>query len=277
MSNSRCSWVNLQNPLYVQYHDHEWGKPVHDDRVHFEFITLEGAQAGLSWETILNKRENYRKLFAQFDPQKVARFSSRKISSLMLNPGIVRNKLKIESTVSNAKAFLAVQHDFGSFDKYIWSFVGGKPIINNFSSTEDYSTSTSLSDRISKDLKKRGFRFVGTTIVYSYLQAVGLVNDHVVSCYARNHKSKDWFVYMIRCADNSLYTGVTNDIARRFKEHNSQGTKCAKYLRGKGPLSLVLQLCVANKSAALQLELKLKKLPKKDKESFAAMSTITKL
>lgn len=277
MSKPRCSWVNLQNPLYVQYHDHEWGKPVHDDRVHFEFITLEGAQAGLSWETILNKRENYRKLFAQFDPQKVARFSSTKIATLMLNPGIVRNKLKIESTISNAKAFLAIQREYGTFDKYIWSFVAAKPMINNFHSTKDYSTSTGLSDQISKDLKKRGFRFVGTTIIYSYMQAVGLVNDHVVSCCARNHKSKDWFVYMIRCADNSLYTGITNDLARRFKEHNLQGKKCAKYLRGKGPLILVSQLRVATKSAALQLELKLKKLPKIDKESFAAMSTITKL
>jgi len=267
LSKERCSWVNLNNPLYVQYHDQEWGRPVHDDIVHFEFITLEGAQAGLSWETIINKRENYRKLFAGFDPKKVARFSQKKIDALLLNPGIVRNKLKISSTITNAQAFLNVQREFGSFDNYIWGFVDGKPIINNLKSTQDYLTSTSLSDQISKDLKKRGFRFVGTTIIYSYLQAVGIVNDHVVSCCARNNKTTTWYVYMIRCADSSLYTGITNDLARRFKEHSMQTKKCAKYLRGKGPLKLVFQLCVENKSAALRLEIKLKKLSKAEKES----------
>ena len=267
-SKSRCPWVNLNNPLYVQYHDQEWGRPVHDDIVHFEFITLEGAQAGLSWETILNKRENYRKLFAGFDPKKIARFSDKKIQQLLNNPGIVRNKLKVESTVSNAKAFLVIQQEFGSFDSYIWSFVVGKPILNKFRSTKDYPAKTELSDRISKDLKKRGFRFVGGTIIYAYLQAIGIVNDHVVSCEARNVISKKWYLYILRCADNTLYTGITNDLQRRFKEHNLQGKKCAKYLRGKAPLQLVFTQEVADKSSAMQLELKIKSLSKLEKESI---------
>jgi DNA-3-methyladenine glycosylase I len=271
----RCAWVNLKNPLYVKYHDCEWGKPVHDDHVHFEFITLEGAQAGLSWETILNKRENYRKLFAGFDPQKVARFSSKKIADLLINPGIVRNKLKIESTISNAKAFLQIQKEFGTFDKYIWSFVAGKPIKNKVKTLKDYPTRTELSDHISKDLKKRGFRFVGTTIIYAYLQAVGLVDDHVFSCIARNNtgKTKSWYVYIIRCADNSLYTGITTDVSRRFNEHQTQSKHCAKYLRGKAPLTLVFQLCVADKSSALQMEYKIKQLSKLEKELITKLQT----
>jgi DNA-3-methyladenine glycosylase I len=266
LSKSRCPWLNLNNDLYVRYHDQEWGKPVHDDLVHFEFITLEGAQAGLSWETVLNKRENYRKLFANFDPKRIARFSSKKIAELLIDPGIVRNRLKVESTVSNAQAFLKIQSEFGSFDRYIWGFVANKPIVNHFTSTKEYPTHTDLSDQISKDLKKRGFRFVGTTIVYAYMQAVGIVDDHVISCATRINKLKAWYVYMIRCADNSLYTGITNDIARRFNEHQSQSTKCAKYLRGKAPLKLVFQLGAESKSAALQLEAKFKSLSKLEKE-----------
>lgn len=265
-SRLRCSWVNLNNPLYVTYHDKEWGKPVHDDLVHFEFITLEGAQAGLSWETVLKKREHYRKLFAGFDPVKVARFTAAKIEKLLLDPGIIRNRLKVESTVSNAKAFLKIQVEFGSFDQYIWNFVDHKTIDNKYCSTAEYPTSSPLSDIISKDLKRRGFRFIGTTIMYAYMQAVGLVNDHLLDCGARKFTNKSWYVYMLRCADRSLYTGISNDVSRRFLEHQSDSKRCAKYLRGKQPLTLVLQRSVTSKSAALKLELKIKSLSKLEKE-----------
>lgn len=180
---SRCPWMISTNPLYIKYHDEEWGKPVHDDVVLFEFITLEGAQAGLSWETVLNKREHYQKVFKGFDPKKVARFKDQDVARLMLDPGIVRNRLKIESTISNAKAFLEVQKEFGSFDKYIWSFVKGKPIRNKFRTLKDYQSRSEVSDLISKDLKKRGFRFVGTTIIYAFMQAVGITNDHSINCF----------------------------------------------------------------------------------------------
>jgi DNA-3-methyladenine glycosylase I len=178
----RCAWAGT-DPLYVAYHDREWGRPVRDDRVLFEFLTLEGAQAGLSWITILRKREHYRRAFAGFDPKKVARFTPARVRKLLLDPGIVRNRLKIASTISNAKAFLAVQKEFGSFSKYLWGFVGNKPIVNRPSSRKGVPASTPLSDAISKDLRKRGFRFVGSTIVYAYLQAVGVVHDHVADCF----------------------------------------------------------------------------------------------
>ena len=178
----RCAWRG-SNPLMVQYHDEEWGKPVHDDRVFFEFLILEGAQAGLSWSTILAKRENYRRLFADFDPVKVARFTQDKVEKLLLDPGIVRNRLKVEGTVLNAKAFLAVQKEFGSFDKYLWGFVGGKPIKHGFTSMKQIPASTKESDAMSKDLKKRGFKFVGSTICYAYMQAMGLTNDHTTNCF----------------------------------------------------------------------------------------------
>lgn len=180
---TRCPWLNTKNDLYTKYHDEEWGRPIHDDIRHFEMITLEGAQAGLSWETVLNKRENYRKLFAGFDPLKVSKFTEKKIEKLLLDSGIIRNRLKVESTVSNAKAFLEVQKEYGSFDKYIWSFTKGKTIFNHFESLKDYPSKTELSDVISKDLKKKGFRFVGSTIVYAYLQASGIVQDHSKECY----------------------------------------------------------------------------------------------
>jgi DNA-3-methyladenine glycosylase I len=178
----RCSWAGT-DPLYVAYHDQEWGRPVRDDRVLFEFLTLEGAQAGLAWITILRKREHYRRAFDGFDPRKVARYPAARVKKLMANPGIVRNRLKIESTISNAKAFLAVQNEFGSFSKYLWGFVDGKPVVNRPASPKGVPASTPLSDRISKDLKQRGFRFVGSTIVYAYLQAVGVVDDHVRGCF----------------------------------------------------------------------------------------------
>ena len=181
-SEKRCSWATAEPN--ISYHDNEWGVPVHDDRAFFEFLTLEGAQAGLSWETILKKRDNYRKAFDNFDVRKVARYAPERIERLLQNPGIVRNRLKIQSTIQNAKAFLDVQREFGSFDAYVWRFVGGRPIINRPKSLHEVPTSTPESDALSRDLRKRGFRFVGTTICYAFMQATGLVNDHLVSCFA---------------------------------------------------------------------------------------------
>ena len=180
-TDSRCGWA--RNPLAEAYHDAEWGVPIHDDRKIFEFIVLEGAQAGLSWDTILRKREAYRRAFDGFDPAKVARYGARKVAALLANPGIVRNRLKVESAVRNASAFLRVQEERGSFDAYIWGFVDGRPIVNRWKALREIPARTSLSDAISKDLKKRGFSFVGSTIVYAHLQATGMVNDHVVGCF----------------------------------------------------------------------------------------------
>ncbi len=180
---SRCAWSEGVNDLYIDYHDTEWGVPVHDDRKQFEFLILEGAQAGLSWSTVLNKRENYRKAFAGFDPIKVARFSQRKTESLLKDPGIIRNRLKVASAVTNAKRFLEVQKEFGSFTAYIWQFVGGKPIQNRRRTMKDIPATSPESDALSKDLKERGFKFVGSTIMYAHMQAVGMVNDHVTSCF----------------------------------------------------------------------------------------------
>jgi DNA-3-methyladenine glycosylase I len=179
----RCGWA--RSPAMIEYHDREWGVAVHDDRVLFEFITLEGAQAGLSWETILNKREAYRRAFAGFDPAKIARFTAARRARLMLDAGIVRNRLKIDSTVTNAAAFIAVQREFGSFDRYLWDFVGGKAIRNRVRTSKELPARTELSDALSRDLKRRGFRFVGTTICYAFMQAVGIVNDHTVGCFRR--------------------------------------------------------------------------------------------
>ena len=177
----RCSWPT--SDLDIAYHDEEWGVPVHDERTLFEFLTLEGAQAGLSWSIILKKREHYRRAFAGFDPIKVARFTPRKLERLLLDPGIVRNRLKIESTIANAKAFLAVQREFGSFDAYIWRFVGGRPQQHRLRSLGQLPARTPGSDAMSKDLKRREFRFVGSTICYAFMQAVGMVNDHLVTCF----------------------------------------------------------------------------------------------
>lgn len=178
--------MDLGKPDYVAYHDKEWGVPVRDDRRIFEFLTLEAAQAGLSWYTILRKRESYRTAFADFDPERVARFTPARIEKLLQDPGIVRNRLKVQCAVANARCFLAVQKEFGSFSKYIWAFVDGRPIVSSgLRRIEDYPPRTDLSDTISKDLKKRGFRFVGTTIVYAHLQATGIVNDHAVDCFRR--------------------------------------------------------------------------------------------
>jgi DNA-3-methyladenine glycosylase I len=180
-SNTRCRWASTA--LSIAYHDAEWGVPVHDDRVLFEFITLEGAQAGLNWETILKKREGYRQAFADFDPAKVARYTPAKVERLLLDPGIVRHRQKVVSAVTNAKAFVAVQKEFGSFDAYVWTFVGGAPLQNQRRSHQGVPASTPESDALSRDLKRRGFGFVGTTICYAFMQAVGMVNDHTVDCF----------------------------------------------------------------------------------------------
>lgn len=178
---SRCQWAG--NELAIRYHDEEWGAPVHDDRRFFEFLILEGAQAGLSWDTILKKRQNYRDAFANFDPKSVARFDKRKQAQLLTNEGIVRNRLKIESAISNAKAFLEVQKEFGSFDSYVWQFTGGKPHINAWKAMREVPARTPESDALSKDLRRRGFRFVGSTICYAFMQATGLVMDHTSNCF----------------------------------------------------------------------------------------------
>jgi DNA-3-methyladenine glycosylase I len=178
---TRCSWVN-QDPLYINYHDHEWGVPVYDDRLLFEYINLEGAQAGLSWYTILKKRDNYRQAFDHFEPEKIINYDESKVAELLQNEGIVRNKLKINAVITNAKAFLKVVDEFGSFQAYIWSFVDGKPIQNHFKVSSEVPATTEISDRLSKDLKKRGFKFVGSTICYAFMQAVGMVNDHIATC-----------------------------------------------------------------------------------------------
>ncbi len=180
---TRCRWAEGVSLEYIRYHDEEWGVPVRDDRTQFEFLTLEGAQAGLSWSTILNKREGYRKAFADFDPEKVARFTKKRVEKLLVDPSIVRNRLKVESTVTNAKAFLDVQEEFGSFGDYIWGFVDGRPIQNRWKKDGDVPATSPESDALSKDLKKRGFRFVGSTIIYAHMQATGMVNDHVTGCF----------------------------------------------------------------------------------------------
>jgi DNA-3-methyladenine glycosylase I len=180
---TRCPWADNTFSEYEKYHDEEWGVPVHDDRIHFEFITLEGAQAGLSWSTILKRREGYRRLFSEFDPVEISDFDDQKIAELATNPAIVRHRKKVESVVTNARAFIDIQHEFGSFDTYIWSYVGGRPIINHYERMEEVPAKTEISDRIAIDLKNRGFTFVGSTIIYAYMQACGLVNDHLKSCF----------------------------------------------------------------------------------------------
>ncbi len=184
----RCSWPG--NPLAIDYHDREWGVPVRDDRVLFEFLILEGAQAGLSWDTVLKKREHYRKVFEGFDPAKVAKYGEKKKASLMGDAGIIRNRAKIEASVTNAKAFLALQQEYGSFSKYVWGFVGGKPVQGRRKTSGDIPTRTEVSDALSKDLKKRGFKFVGTTIMYAFMQATGMANDHLAQCFRHRELSK---------------------------------------------------------------------------------------
>jgi DNA-3-methyladenine glycosylase I len=272
----RCPWA--QGDQYAEYHDTEWGVPVHDDRRLFEFLILEGAQAGLSWSTILKKRENYREAFDQFDPTVVARYSKKKQVALLGNPGIVRNRLKIESTIANATAFLAVQGEFGSFDEFIWGFVSGSPFQNARKSMKEVPARTPESDAMSKELKKRGFRFVGSTICYAFMQAVGMVNDHLVECFRHAEllpkhfvaKATEWFVYILRCADGTLYTGITNNLVRRCSQHNV-GT-ASRYTRSRLPVEVVYQEPQATRSLALKRELAIKALSRPQKESLIACS-----
>ena len=183
MITKRCAWVSANDPLMLQYHDREWGVPVHDDRKHFEFLLLEGAQAGLSWSIVLKKREGYRRAFSEFDPEKVARYTERRIQKLTLDPGIIRNRMKIKAAIRNAQAFLAIQEEFGSFDAYCWRFVDGRPKLNRWKAMREIPATSRESDAFSKDLKHRGFGFVGSTVVYAHMQAVGMVNDHLVDCF----------------------------------------------------------------------------------------------
>ena len=184
-ANGRCPWIIPENQDYIDYHDNEWGVPVHDDRIIFEFLTLEAAQAGLSWYTVLRKRNNYRLAFSGFDPEKVARYGARQIAALLNNAGIIRNEAKILAAINNARQFLRIQEQFGRFDAYIWRFVDGKPIVHQIKKLKDYPTNNAESDALSKDLKQRGFRFVGSTICYAHMQATGMINDHVVDCFRR--------------------------------------------------------------------------------------------
>lgn len=182
----RCQWVT-EDPLYIDYHDNEWGVPVHDDERLFEFLILEGCQAGLSWITILKKRENYREAFNHFDAEAISRFNDTKIEKLLLNPGLIRNRLKMSAIIQNAKAYLKMKDEYNTFAEYIWAFVDGKPILNQWNNQNQVPTQTAVSDRMAKDLKKRGFKFVGTTICYAYMQAVGMVNDHLTTCFRHHH------------------------------------------------------------------------------------------
>jgi DNA-3-methyladenine glycosylase I len=183
MAKRRCAWVGSSNPLMLEYHDREWGVPVHHDTTHFEFLVLEGAQAGLNWAIILNKREGYRRAFSGFDPRKVARYTEKRVEKLLQDPGIVRNRQKIQAAVRNARAFLTIQEEFGSFDAYAWRFVGGRPQVNRWRAMNQIPATSPQSDAFSKDLKQRGFSFVGSTIIYAQMQAVGMVNDHLVDCF----------------------------------------------------------------------------------------------
>ncbi|TAL66407.1 MAG: DNA-3-methyladenine glycosylase I [Legionella sp.] len=185
---NRCPWVGVNKPHYEQYHDQEWGIPVHDDRKHFEMLILEGAQAGLSWETILKRREEYRKAFKQFDPQLVAKMTDEELEDLLINSGIIRNRLKVFSARKNALAFLAIQKEFGSFDAYVWQFVNNKPLVSQPKSMKEVAPHTAESDALAKDLKKRGMSFVGSTIMYAYMQAIGMVDDHLVECFRKKHR-----------------------------------------------------------------------------------------
>lgn len=193
----RCAWVT-DDPLYINYHDHEWGVPIYDEQLLFEFLILEGVQAGLSWITVLKKRDNYRIAFDNFDPQKIARYNQKKIDALLTNPGIIRNRLKIEASITNAKAFLAVKKECGSFTDYIWQFVNGQPVKNHWQSSKQVPTSHQYAENMSKDLKKHGFKFVGSTICYAFMQAVGMVNDHTKDCFC--YKNNYVSIFYSKCA-----------------------------------------------------------------------------
>ena len=265
----RCPWVTPGSDIYEIYHDTEWGVPVHDDRKHFEFLILEGAQAGLSWLTVLKRREGYRKAFANFDPEVVAKFTEEKVEELMQDDSIIRNKLKIRSCITNAKHFLQIQKEFGSFDKYIWEFVKGKPIQNHPRTLKEIPIDSPESKALSKDLKKRGFSFVGPTVMYAYAQATGLVNDHTTNCFCYKKpgvKSK-WEVYMIEAESGMLYTGITTDLDRRFSEHLS-GKKGARFFHFSSPGKIVFREPHPDRSSASIRESSIKKMNRKEKQDL---------
>lgn len=256
----RCWGEAASDELLARYHDSEWGRPLHDDRRLFEALILDGAQAGLSWRTILHKRENYRKAFDNFNVKKVVAYDEKKVRELMKNEGIVRNILKIRSAIGNAKAYLAIQKEFGSFDAYIWGYVGGKPIVHRYKKWSAVPARTKLGDAISADLKKRGMTFVGPTIIYAMLQGIGIVDDHLADCH---RAGKRYFVYILECADKSLYTGITTDLARRLGEHK-KGTG-GRYTRAKSVKKLVYSERQPTRSAALVREAEIKKWPREKK------------
>jgi DNA-3-methyladenine glycosylase I len=209
VTNKRCSWASVDGPLLLQYHDREWGVPVHDDRKHFEVLVLSGAQAGLSWSLVLKKREGYRRAFDKFDPEKVARYSEKQIQTLTSDPGIIRNRMKIEAAVRNARAFLKIQEEFGSFDSYCWRFVDGRPKLNQWKIMRQIPATSLESDAFSKDLKHRGFSFVGSTVVYAHMQAVGMVNDHLVDCFRYLEIRQHW---------KTGYSTIQNSVEMALKE-----------------------------------------------------------
>lgn len=264
---NRCSWVTPGNTLYEEYHDNEWGVPVYDDIKLFEFLVLESAQAGLNFLTILKKRENYREAFAAFDPAIVAGFNETKIQELIKNPGIIRNRLKIRSSIHNAKCFLKIQKEFGSFSNYLWGFFNHKSKINHLTSHSDVPCHTEDSKALSGDLKKRGFQFIGPKIMYAYMQAVGIVNDHMVYCKAYQKPAKPWYVYIIESKAGALYTGITTDINRRFNEHTTR-KKGARFFHISEPAEVAYIEQHPDRSSATQRELAIKKLTRNKKEQI---------
>ncbi|HSX03665.1 MAG TPA: DNA-3-methyladenine glycosylase I [Rhabdochlamydiaceae bacterium] len=273
MKRNRCKWAKSGNSLYEKYHDTEWGIPVHDDRKHFEFLILEGAQAGLSWITILKRREGYRRAFAQFDPKKVAKFNAAKIKELLADEGIIRNKLKIESAINNAKLFLQIQKDFGSFDHYVWQFVGGNPIQNSWETIQQVPAETKESKALSSDLRKRGFKFVGPTVMYAYMQATGLVNDHTMDCFCHSkEKQLPWEVYIIQTKSGKLYTGITTDLKRRFADHQ-KGKKGARFFRFSEAEKILFHEPHQSRSQATKREIEIKKMSQKQKLALINQKT----
>jgi DNA-3-methyladenine glycosylase I len=271
MKFTRCPWVHKNNKVYEKYHDKEWGKPTRCDIKLFEILCLEAAQAGLNWMTVLSKREAYRKVFAGFDPDIVAKFSEEKVQEILNYQGIIKNSKKILSVIHNAKKVLEIQKEFGSFSNYIWSFVDDQPILNHFINQNEVPVKTPLSSILSKDLKKKGFLFVGPTMMYSFMQAAGLVNDHLTSCfcYSQNLTSvkNTWHVYMIGSVNGSLYTGITTDLQRRFKEHQEKG-KGARFFHLSAACSLLYHEEHPDRSSASKREAEIKKMKKHAKENL---------
>jgi DNA-3-methyladenine glycosylase I len=257
--------------MYEEYHDREWGYPVRCDKKLFEILCLEAAQAGLNWMTVLSKREAYRKAYAGFDPAAIANFSEEKIQEILKNQEIIKNSKKILSVIHNAKKVIEIQKECGSFSNYIWKFIDDQPIQNHFHSQSEVPTKTPLSAIICKDLKKRGFLFVGPIMIYSFMQAAGLVNDHLTSCccYPKNNENvtSSWYVYMIRSANGSLYTGITTDLERRFKEHQEK-VKGARFFHLSAACSLLYHEKHPNRSSASKREAEIKKMHKNTKENL---------